>query len=144
MDSRVDPTAWAALMGALTLVFALGTVWAFRNRGAAAGLRGLAITLLPPAAWLTGTLEMFTEITGSVADWATGLVFNPLVWIGATLFGTSAVLFLIAGRLRGRGLTTSRNDAIPAGSGSRQPDAAGPQDDDMSDIEELLRKRGIN
>ena len=67
------------------MLTALGAAWtwyAFRNRGAASGLRGAGLTLLPPAAFLTGTLEMFTEIGGSVVDWATSLVLSPIVWAG--------------------------------------------------------------
>lgn len=145
-DDRNDPmdsAAWAALMAALTVVSALFSLRAFRRRGAAAGMRGVAITLLPPAAWLTGTLEMFTEIAGSVTDWASGLVFNPFVWIGTALFGTSAALFLISGRLRGREISAGRGATTPAVSASKSK-APAPVDDDLADIEDLLRKHGIN
>lgn len=139
----MDSAAWAALMAALTGVCALFTVRAFRRRGAASGVRGIAITLLPPAAWLTGTLEMFTEIAGSVTDWATGLVFNPFVWMGTALFGTSTALFLISGRLRGRGDSPGERGPTPAVSATRVKPRA-PVDDDLADIEDLLRKHGIN
>ncbi len=62
-----------------------------------------AFTLLPLAALMTGTLEMFTEIGGSVADWATSLVFSPVVWLGIVLAGVSVVLFGVSGALRERG-----------------------------------------
>ena len=48
-------------------------------------IRGLAITLLPAAAWLTGTLRLFTEIADAVTDWAVHLVFSPKVWLGVIL-----------------------------------------------------------
>jgi len=139
----MDSAAWAALMAALTVLSALLTVRAFRRRGAAAGLRGVAVTLLPPAAWLTGTLEMFTEIAGSVTDWATGLVFNPFVWMGTALFGTSGLLFVISGRMRGRATSEGRGQQTPAvsGTGAKAPATV---DDDLADIEDLLRKHGIN
>ena len=104
----MNEAAWAALMVSLTVVCALGTIRAFRSRGTASGIRGLAFTLLPVSAWLTGTLEMFTEIAGSVADWATGLVLNPLVWTGIGLFGTSALLFFTSGRMRARAPTVAQ------------------------------------
>ncbi len=143
-------------MISLTIVCALGTVRAYRRRGLASGLRGLAITLLPAAAWLTGTLEMFTEIAGSVGDWATGLVLNPLVWTGIGLFGASAGLFVISGRMRTKALENGPGGMplglLPGRPGSpfqppapvRRPVALHPVDDDMADIEEMLRKRGIN
>ena len=125
---------------------------AYRRRGLASGLRGLAITLLPAAAWLTGTLQMFTEIAGSVGDWASGLVFNPLVWTGVGLFGASAALFVISGRMRTKALgsawlerNSGTNDkACRLLAPVRRRGRAAPVDDDMADIEEMLRKRGIN
>lgn len=149
----VNDASWAALMISLTIVCAFGTVRAYRRRGLASGLRGLAITLLPAAAWLTGTLQMFTEIAGSVGDWASGLVFNPLVWTGVGLFGASAGLFVISGRMRTKALeggqgavsSSSTGKTLPAtGASTPTGRAAPPVDDDMADIEEMLRKRGIN
>ena len=78
---------------------------------AARGHRGHAragFTTLPVAAWLTGTLEMFTEIAGSVADWATGLVLNPITWAGIGLAGFGVVLIVISGYLRDRQLGRAR------------------------------------
>ncbi|HSR28124.1 MAG TPA: cellulose synthase, partial [Actinomycetes bacterium] len=84
-----------------------GAIWtwiAFQRRGAANGLRALGFTLLPAAAWLTGTLEMVVEITGSVTDWATSLVFNVFTWAGVGLAGLAVVLFLVSGIIRDRQL----------------------------------------
>ncbi len=141
---------WAALTAVLTTLGAAWTWYAFRHRGAASGLRGAGLTLLPPAAWLTGTLEMFSEIGSSVAGWATGLVLNPLVWTGIVLAGLSVLLFGTSAALRERGRGgmpgegTAGSDATP---GSLSP--AGEQrgkpaiDDDLADIEALLKRRGI-
>lgn len=145
----MDDVTWAALTLTLTLLGGIWTWVAFRRRGLASGLRGAAITLLPAAAWLTGTMEMFTEIGGSVADWATHLVFSPLVWAGIVLTGLSVLLFGLSGALRKRGRGGKpRPDAV-AGRGA-QPGlpapgrtTAPPLDDDLADIEAILRKRGI-
>ena len=94
---------WAALTTVLTAIGAAWTWYAFRNRGVASGLRGAGLTLLPPAACLTGTLEMFTEIGGSVVDWATSLVLSPIVWAGIVLTGVSVVLLGSSAFLRERG-----------------------------------------
>jgi hypothetical protein len=147
----VDEVTWGALTLTLTAIGAVWTWFAFRRRGVASGLRGAAFTLLPPAAFLTGTLEMFTEIGGSVADWATHLVFSPVVWLGIVLTGVSGVLFVVSGALRAR----QPGEAKPRGKealGSDKPagelKASGRKgepviDDDMAEIEAILRKRGI-
>ncbi len=64
----MEGTTWAALTAALTVAGAIWTWIAFRRRGSANGLRALGFTLLPAAAWLTGTLEMVVDIAGSVAQ----------------------------------------------------------------------------
>jgi heme exporter protein D len=150
----VDEVTWAALAAVLTGLGAAWTWYAFRNRGLASGLRGAGLTLLPPAAWLTGTLEMFTEIGGSVADWATGLVLDPRVWAGVVLSGLAVVLLVVSGVVRDRALASGRATRQPpetTGSGKKKqlPGAsAGGEpavaDDDLSEIEEILRRRGIS
>lgn len=147
----MDDAAWAALAVALTLAGAAYTFWAFRARGAAAGTRGLALTLLPAAAWLTGTLRMFTRIVDAVTDWATSLVFSPSVWIGTTLFGIAVVLWVVGGFLHGR---NAQRAGDPAGTGavqeprraslSQPKQQSAPADSEFDDIEALLKKRGIN
>jgi hypothetical protein len=147
----VDEVTWGALTLTLTAIGAVWTWFAFRRRGLASGLRGTAFTLLPPAAFLTGTLEMFTEIGGSVADWATHLVFSPIVWLGIVLAGISAVLFGVSGALRNRQLGASeRTDPGEVGSAGRKGELGSQArkgepaiDDDLAEIEAILRKRGI-
>ena len=137
----MDEVTWGALTLTLT---ALGAVWtwlAFRRRGLAAGLRGAAFTLLPPAAFLTGTLEMFSEIGGSVADWATHLVLSPVVWLGIVLAGVSMVLFVVSGALRSRQLSAGEAPRPELKPSDRK--AAPVVDDDLAEIEAILRKRGI-
>lgn len=151
----MDGATWAALAATLT---ALGAIWtwiAFRRRGAANGLRALGFTLLPAAAWLTGTLEMLTEIAGSVTDWATGLAFNPMTWAGIGLAGLAVVLWVVSGYLRdraiGRGQAAPAGE-VPAGRRTELPPASGrsakkseqPVDDELAEIEALLKKRGIS
>ena len=150
----MDEVTWAALTAALTVLGAAWTAYAFRNRGAASGLRGAGLTLVPPAAWLTGTLEMFTEIGGSVVDWATGLVLSPAVWLGVVLAGLSVVLLVASSALRGREAGRSSDPraprpAAPAAPRSGRLPPAKKQgepllDDDLADIEEILKRRGIS
>ena len=150
----MDGTTWAALTAALTVAGGIWTWIAFRRRGAVNGLRALGFTLLPAAAWLTGTLEVVVEIAGSITDWATGLVFDVFTWAGVGLAGLAVVLFVVSGFLRDRQLGRAQAGASAPGRDRKTPDAlprasssgaAGrsPVDDDLADIEALLRKRGI-
>jgi hypothetical protein len=156
----VDDASWLAWTATLTVLGAVWTVYAFRNRGVASGLRGAGIAMLPAAAYLTGTLEMFTEIGSSIADWATHLVFSPKVWVGVVLAGVAALCLFVSGVLRERGRGRAAVGA-PEKSRRKQVDGRGSDepravergrhakgepaiDDDLAEIEAILKKRGIN
>ena len=152
----MEGTTWAALTAALTVAGAIWTWIAFRRRGSANGLRALGFTLLPAAAWLTGTLEMVTEIAGSITDWATTLVFDVRTWVGVGLAGLAVVLWFVSGIIRDRQLARGQaagtagptgrrgRDELPEASSTRTgPTSRAAVDDEMADIEALLRKRGI-
>ena len=143
----LDDATWWALALVLTAGGGAWTWWAFRNRGAASGCRAAAFTMLVPAAALTGTLELAGDVVASVADWGAGVVFSPLVWFGIVLFGISALLFGVSGWLAARtsgtdkaaGRTTDKE--LPARSAGK---GAPVIDDDLAEIEAILKKRGIS
>ena len=143
----MEDASWAALTLSLTVLGGIWTWQALRRRGLASGLRALAFTLLPLAAYLTRTLRMFTRIGEAVADWAASLVFNPLVWSGVVVAGISVALFVVSGLLRAREVGDRkvargrRSGELPAAPSTSRGPAA---DDDMAEIEALLRKRGIS
>jgi hypothetical protein len=135
----VDDVAWGALAVALSVLGGIWTWFAYQRRGFAAGMRGAAFTLLPIAAYLTKTLQMFGEIGDAVADWATALVFSPRVWLGIVIAGVAVVLFVVSGWLGAR-----RGDKPRKVASGRPREVGGPApDDDMADIEAILRDRGI-
>ncbi len=148
----MDDASWAALTLSLTVAGGIWTWFSFRRRGLASGLRALGFTLLPLAAYLTKTLQMFTGIAGEIGDWAGSLVWNPMVWSGIVVGGVGVGLIVVSGSMRARQLSKtqlSKTDASKPGklptarsSKSGQPALAG--DDDMAEIEALLRKRGIS
>ncbi|WP_435741291.1 hypothetical protein [Nocardioides sp. SYSU DS0663] len=145
----MDDATWAALAVTLTLLGAVWTWHAFRRRGTAAGLRGAGLTLLPVAAYLTDTLEMFTRIGTAVGDWVAGLALSPRVWAGIAVAGVAVALLVVSGLLRDR----ERSRALGKGPAASPP-AAGPErgepaigsggDEEMAEIEALLRRRGIS
>jgi hypothetical protein len=141
----VDSATWAALALTLTLIGGALTVVAWRRRGPAAGVRGLAWTLVPVAAWLTGTLRLATEVVEAVVDWAARLVFSPAVWLGIVIAVVAAVLFVVSGMMRARGVggASPRQEREVGQSKRRAVAPPADDDDDMADIEAILKKHGI-
>lgn len=139
--------SWGALALALTALGGIYTWWALRHRGFAAAVRAAGFTLLPMAAWMTGLLEVFGEVTDTFAHWFTRLVFSPLVWLGVIVF---VVAFVLIGASN---FVTRRQDPAPEARkrGRDKPKAVGPTtkadpliDDEMAEIQAILKKRGIS
>ncbi|MCC5578625.1 cellulose synthase [Microtetraspora sp. AC03309] len=156
-----DQIAWMPLCAALTAVGIVLSYLAFRRRGLAAGLRATAWALLPLAAYLTGALKTLWNVISSLVSFVTGLVLSPMVWTGIVLAGLSALLFVVSGALRGRALARDRtgtggeNASAPTPTGTpaaapggkttpiERPAKPAPADD-FSDIEDILKRRGIS
>jgi hypothetical protein len=179
--STYNQIAWLPLCAGLTGLGLVLSYLAMRRRGVGAGLRGVAWSLLPLAAYLTGSIEMFWKMGVAVGDFAKGFVFSPKVWAGIAVAGLALVLFVVSGPLRRRGVERAEDKrAAGAGAGSARtlpqnrapassgqlatrpaataPASASPaqapakarkgksaagDDDDMKDIEDILRRHGI-
>ncbi|RKS09441.1 hypothetical protein DFP74_5178 [Nocardiopsis sp. Huas11] len=167
MPDDLTVTAGLSLGAALTIVGLLISFFVWRRKGVASGLRGVAWSLLPLAAGLLGLMNAIWQFVLSLVGIVAGLVFNPLVWAGAVMVGVSVVLYVVSGFMRVRGLGTTPRGAAKGAQGAAKPEggakAAGPAaapagqvgakapkksaaDDlsDFSDIEDLLKKRGID
>lgn len=153
--------AWLPLSGGLTLAGLIVTWFAWRRRGLAAGLRGVAWSLLPLAAYLLGAIQLIWNLVSAIVSFAGSFVWSAEKWVGLLVVLFSVMLFAIAGGLRrararrqGRqqpetkavstrapaaGADGERRAAkLPAGKGAN---AAG--DEDFKDVEAILRRRGI-
>ena len=102
--STYDKIAWLPLCGGLTGLGLVLSYLAYRRRGLGTGLRWAAWSLLPIAAYLTGSIEMFWKMGVAVGDFAKGFVFSPKVWSGIALAGLAVVLFVVSGPMRRRGV----------------------------------------
>ena len=102
--STYDKIAWLPLCGGLTGLGLVLSYLAMRRRGIGAGLRWAAWSLLPIAAYLTGSIEMFWKMGVAIGDFAKGFAFSPRVWSGIALAGLAVVLFVVSGPLRRRGV----------------------------------------
>lgn len=148
-----DSITWQALTVILTLAGLAGTVAFWRLRGPVAGLRMLGVALLPAAAYLTGTLRLLWEVGDAVVSWAVRLTFSPAVWLGVGIAALAVLLFVLAGALGRRGAgdgsrqqrqqlprSKSRPAAKPPGATSG---GAAAEDDELADIEAILKRHGI-
>lgn len=149
----MDNVTWQVLTAILTITGGVLSAYAWKRRGPASGIRGMAWTLLPLAAFLTGTLALVWEIGSLVVNWAVRLVFSPFVWLGIVVAGVSATLFVVSSFMQRRGVGTKgrapkavRSDrsekALPSRSGQAEKPAS--VDDDLEDIEAILKKHGIS
>jgi hypothetical protein len=114
--STYDKIAWLPLCGGLTGLGLVLSYLAMRRRGLGSGLRGAAWSLLPLAAYLTGSIEMFWKMGVAIGDFAKGFVFSPRVWSGIALAGLAVVLFVVSGPLRRRRADRGR-DSVGRGQG---------------------------
>jgi hypothetical protein len=149
-------TAGLAILGLIVSFFLWG-----RRRGAAAGLRGVAWSLLPVAAYLIGAIELLWRFGSAIASFASSFVFSPRVWAGIIVALVSVLLFVVSGRLRSRARRRSGGQAAPkaagAGTGTGATAAGKPgkavaapkrqpavvDDDVLGDAAEVLRRHGI-
>ena len=154
-------------LGLLGLV--IGVIAFARGRRGRA-LQGLAFALAVVGLYLTGLLRLVWDAVVAVARWATGNVFDLTAWIGFGALALGVVLWIVGGivaRHRRRaaqagpaasagstkqGQVTAGQEPArqPAGRTAQQPtrqakqSAQQPaQDDDMAEIEALLKSRGI-
>ena len=155
-----DFLLFAISLGA-TVVGLMGSYGAYRRRGAASGMRGAAWSLVPMGAYLTGTTKFLAD-----------LALSPSKWAGLIVVGLAVMLYMVSGVMlrRGAGQTApdqtknpgkgsakgsakgSESPRATKGPARRQskgaiegakPDASG-LGDDMADIEEILKRRGIS
>ena len=151
---------WLPITAGLAILGLIVSFFLWRRRGAAAGLRGVAWSLLPVAAYLIGAIELLWRFGSAIASFATSFVFSPRVWAGIIVVIVSVVLFVVSGRLRARARRRSGGQAAPkaAGAGTGATAAAGKpgkaistgkrqpavvDDDVLGDAAEVLRRHGI-
>lgn len=138
---------------ALLGIIFTGIAWRRADKGRV--VQGVGLTLAPIALYLTGLLQIVWRAVVDVVAWAGRLIFSPMVWIGLILLAVCVVLWVVGGVLarrtvsrprvdRGQSKAVSRPDKTSA-SGRRgsAPQQAAPVDDDMAEIEAILKSRGI-
>jgi cytochrome c oxidase assembly factor CtaG len=152
-------SSWAGPVFLLvTLVGLVLSGIAWRRKGARSGIRGIAWSLLPLAAWLTHALALIGRIVSAVVQFAGSFAFSPKAYLGVILVAVAAVMFLVSGGIPFTGWRKHRKDkkdGRPGGQSSapapakslersRGKAAAPADDDDLSDVRDILKKHGIS
>jgi HAD superfamily hydrolase (TIGR01509 family) len=169
--STYQSIAWFPIGVGLTAAGLVLSYLAGRRRGLRAMLRGAAWSLIPLAAYLTGAIEMLWKVGVAIGDFASAFAFSPEKWAGIGVTGVAALLFVVTGgrarRKAARGRASARAEAAEPAAGragklaagqagkapknaitavakTRRDPAVTAADDDMKDVEAILRKRGIS
>jgi hypothetical protein len=146
-----DDIAWLPLCAGLTVIGVILAWTVTRRRGSAAGMRVLAWALLPVAAYLTGAVAVVWEVGSAIVRWVTGFAFSPTRWAGVVVALVAVLLFFVSGALRSRAISRGRKARSAELSGppslpGRKPSAPARTsgDDELSEVEEILKRRGIS
>src|SRR5215472_10850664 len=116
--------AWLPLTAGLTAIGTIASYFAYRRRGLRPALYGAAWSLLPIAAYLTGSIQMFWKIGSAIGSFASGFAFSPERWAGVAVAGLAAALFFTTGGRRRRKAARQARKAARAGQGADATGAA--------------------
>src|ERR1700742_4856508 len=123
---------WLPLAAGLTILGLVLSYLTYRRRGLRPALMGIALSLLPIAAYLTGAIEMLWKVGVAIGQFGTGFVFSPEKWAGIGVTGLAVALFLAAGgRQRRKAAREGRRGARARGArggggGGQRPADGGP------------------
>jgi membrane protein implicated in regulation of membrane protease activity len=145
----MSDTAIDVISLGVTLVGLVISWGVYRRRGAASGMRGAALSLVPLAAAMTGVTEFFVD-----------LAFSPVKWAGVALTGLAVLLYLTSGAMLsrraggsgggggGKAAAGGAGEAKSAGRGGKAKGEVGGArpsgDPELAEIEKILRDRGIS
>jgi hypothetical protein len=132
-------------------VIATGIAWRRGNKGRV--VQGVGLALAPVALYFSGLLRLLWNGIVAVGSWAAKIIFSPAVWFGLSLLALCLVLWVVGGFLARRlpakkpapvTTRTSTAGSLPAPArGSKASQQKAPIDEDMAEIEALLKSRGI-
>lgn len=155
METWVNDIATGPICLTVTIVGLILSFIAWRKKGLRSGMRGVAWSLLPLAMYLTNAVRLVGRIGSAIVQFAGAFVFSPKAWLGVIFVFVSALLFLISGgipllsgtRRRRKGgrqpARASQEEATAIPPAQRQAPTPPQGGDDLGDVEEILRRRGI-
>jgi membrane protein implicated in regulation of membrane protease activity len=146
---------------AVTVVGIVLSVLVWRKKGARRGIRGIAWSLLPLAFYLVHALALIGRMVSAIVQFAASFVFSPETYLGVILVAAAVVLFMVSGglpllRLRKHlpGQGKAGRDHPDRGKSAGDGQATVPavrkraevkaDDDDLSDVRDILKRHGIS
>src|SRR5712691_4976366 len=85
------------ICGGLTAAGLVLSYFRWRRKGPRSGFRLAAWSLLPLAAYLTGTVTLIRQISTAIVHFGGSFVFSTKTWAGVVLAGLSVVVVLTSG-----------------------------------------------
>lgn len=159
-------SVWSAVCLILGCGGLVTSFFVWRRKGVMRGMRAVAWSLIPLGAFLTGSSTLLERIGSAIGRFAAHFAFSPETWIGVIFLGLAVVLFLTTGglpvlrwdrrrrqRKSGQAPQAGTAGSRPATPAAGQPKAVAPAKkssaapvgggDDFSEVEAILRRRGI-
>ena len=130
-------------------VIATGIAWRRGNKGRV--IQGVCLALAPIALYFSGLLRLLWDAVVAFGTWASKIILSPAVWFGLSLLGLCVVLWVVGGLIGRRSSVKNKavsaesaGKSLPAKKGAgKAPQSAPPIDEEMAEIEALLKSRGI-
>jgi hypothetical protein len=131
-------------------VIATGIAWRRGNKGRV--IQGIGLALAPIALYFSGLLRLLWNAVVAFGTWASKIIFSPAVWFGLSLLGLCIVLWVVGGLIGRRSSAAKSKEtnaqstagALPAKKGAGKAGRTQPPvDEEMAEIEALLKSRGI-
>jgi hypothetical protein len=136
----------------LTLLGVIATGIAWRRGSKGRVIQGIGIALAPIALYFSGLLRLLWDAIVAFGTWASKIILSPAVWFGLSLLGLCVVLWVVGGLIARRSSSAkskavtaeSTANALPTNKGARKGQKSEPPiDEEMAEIEALLKSRGI-
>jgi hypothetical protein len=120
-------------------------------------VQGVGLALAPIALYFSGLLRLLWNGIVAIGSWASKIILSPAVWFGLSLLALCLVLWVVGGFVARRS-PSAKSKAVAKADGKRSLPAqssksrstaakpaknAPPVDDEMAEIEALLKSRGI-
>jgi hypothetical protein len=129
-------------------------VW--RRRGPRSGLRGIAWSLLPIAAYFTHSVKLIGQLVSAIVQFASSFAFSAKAWVGVGLLVLAVLLFVASGgmpkvprpaRRKDARREKARDETAQPGKAPALQDRrakAPAEDDDLGEVKDILKRHGIS